>query len=62
MVKKRSCLTRLLCRYACLENPHLRQVNCGFRVCASLKLARVIQLQGKEVVLQKLVGQPQVKS
>ncbi|MBR2416102.1 MAG: hypothetical protein IKB11_05050, partial [Bacteroidaceae bacterium] len=35
-------------RYACLQNPHLRPVNCGFSGCASLKLHLFIHLPEKE--------------
>ncbi|MBR2416078.1 MAG: hypothetical protein IKB11_04910, partial [Bacteroidaceae bacterium] len=35
-------------RYACLQNPHLRPVNCGFSGCASLKLHLFIHLPENE--------------
>ena len=35
-------------RYACLQNPHLRPVNCGFSGCASLKLHLFIHLPEHE--------------
>ena len=57
-LQKRSCLTRLLCRYACSQNAHLRSVNSAFSSFASLKLALVIQLLNQTRLSTKLVGQP----
>ena len=31
---------------ACRQNPHIRQVNCGFSVCESLKIPLFIRFQG----------------
>ena len=44
----RSCLTRWFLCYAHSQNPHLRQVNCGFSSFASLEIPLVIQLLGFE--------------
>ena len=41
---KRVLLIELFWRYACLRNPHIPQVCCGFASCASLKLTQPLYL------------------